>query len=224
MKQILLTLTLFFATTTFAQNCMNYYLLQNNKTIEMTIYNKKGDPTGKQVYSVSGLSTSGGATTATIKSEMFDKKGKTIATSTNNIKCSGGVMMMNMKMMLPQQQQEQLGKTEATAESVYVEYPANMNVGDNLKDASFSMDATMNGMQQNWTMNITDRKVEGKEKITTTAGSWDCYKISYKARMAIKTLGIGIPINMSGTEWFAPGFGVVKSQSNYGGTEITAMH
>jgi hypothetical protein len=224
MKKFLLGLSVFFTTTAFTQNCMNYYLLQNNKTIEMTIYNKKGDPTGKQVYSVSGLSNSGGATTATIKSEMFDKKGKTIATSTNNIKCSGGVMMMNMKMMLPQQQQEQFGKTEATAESVYIEYPSSMTVGDNLKDANFSMDANTNGMQQNITMNITDRKVEGKEKITTPAGSWDCYKISYKARMAIKTLGIGIPINMSGTEWFAPGFGVVKTQSNYGGTEITAIH
>jgi hypothetical protein len=224
MKKILVAVSLLFSTTVFAQNCMNYYLLQNNKTIEMTIYNKKGEPGGKQVYSVSGLSTSAGATTATIKSEMFDKKGKSLATSTNNIKCSGGVMMMNMKMMLPQQQQEQLGKTEATAESVYIEYPAGMAVGDNLKDANFTMDMNTSGMQQSVTMNITDRKVEGKEKITTSAGSWDCYKITYKARMAIKTMGIGIPINMNGTEWFAPGFGVVKTQSNYGGTEITAIH
>jgi hypothetical protein len=32
---------------------------------------------------------------------MFDKKGKSIVKATNNVKCNGGVMMMDMKMMIP---------------------------------------------------------------------------------------------------------------------------
>jgi hypothetical protein len=37
-------------------------------------------------------------------------------------------------------------------------------------------------------------------------------------------MGIGIPVNMNGTKGFAPLFSIVKSQSNYGGTKITAIH
>ncbi len=156
---------------------------------------------------------------------MFDDKDKLIATGYNEIKCSGGVMMMDMKMLIPQQQQQQAIKAaDVSAESNFLEYPNSINVGDDLKDGNFSMDMDMNGMKQQMTMVITNRKVNEKESITTPAGTWECYKISYKGRMSIKTLGIGIPLNMTGTEWFAPGFGIVKTESNYGGTEITAIN
>jgi hypothetical protein len=36
-------------------------------------------------------------------------------------------------------------------------------------------------------------------------------------------IGIGIPINADVTEWYAPGFGVVKTESGGGKTEITAI-
>lgn len=42
-----------------AQDCAHYLFLQKNKVIEMTIYNKKGDPNGRQVYEVSDVATSG---------------------------------------------------------------------------------------------------------------------------------------------------------------------
>ncbi len=72
-------------------------------------------------------------------------------------------------------------------------------------------------------MNVTDRKVEAKEAVTTTAGTWDCYKISFKSKMVIKMTVIGIPLNLSGTEWYAPGVGVIKTESKNGGTAITSI-
>jgi hypothetical protein len=39
----------------------------------------------------------------------------------------------------------------------------------------------------------------------------------------VKTVGIGIPFNSDNTEWFAPGVGIIKTQSKYGGTAITAI-
>ena len=117
-----------------------------------------------------------------------------------------------------------MGTTDAKAQSFYVEYPAMMKVGDNLKDASMEMTMDNKGMQQTMSMTVTNRKVEGQEKITTPAGSWDCFKITNHTKVVTKVMGMGIPINMDLTEWYAPGFGVVKSQSKYGGTEITAIH
>ncbi len=211
------------ATSTNAQECKDYYFLQNNKTVEMTIYNKKDDVVGKNVYHITDVQNSGGVTTATVNSEMFDKKGKSTVKATNNIQCNGGVMMMDMKMMIPQQQMEQFKTTEAKGEAVYLEYPGNMKVGDQLKDANFKMTGESGPMTFTLTMNITDRKVEGKESVTTTAGTWDCFKITSKSHMNIK-MAINIPTNFESTEWYAPGFGVVKTENKGGGgTAITSV-
>jgi hypothetical protein len=206
-----------------AQDCRNYYYLQNNKTVEMTIYNRKGDVSGKQVYTVSNVANSGGTTSATVESEMFDKKGKSITRAGNTIKCSGGVMMIDMKIFIPQQQAEQFNKAEASSKNVYLEYPSNMKPGDQLKNGAFTIEINKSGIQQTLSMTIDDRKVEGKETITTPAGTWECFRITYHSKLVIKTGPIGIPLNIEGTEWFALGFGIVKTESKSGKTEITAI-
>ena len=189
----------------------------------MTISDKKGETSGKQVYMVSNYQESSGSASATVNSEMFDKKGKSMSKASNSIKCMNGVMMMDMKMSMPQSQSEQVGNTDAKAENVYLEYPASINIGDNLKDGHMELSMDNKGMKQSITMDVTDRKVEGKENITTPAGTWDCYRITSHTKMKIKTMGIGIPMNMDVTEWFAPGFGVVKTKSKYGETAITSI-
>lgn len=215
----------YFASATYAQECSKFLFLQKDKTIEMTIYNKKGEPNGKQVYQVSDVSTSGGTTTGKLASEMFDKKGKSIAKSNSSVQCNGGVFSIDMRMMLPQQQAEQAdnGETQVTGQSNYIEYPSGMKVGDQLKDGSFAMDIKRGGMTQNLNMQITERKVLAQEPVTTPAGTWDCFKISAHSHIVIKTGPIGIPVNFDYTEWYAPGFGIVKSDGKYGGTAITSI-
>ncbi|MBO9564599.1 MAG: hypothetical protein J7621_17615 [Niastella sp.] len=220
---LLTLLACLLVTSGMAQDCKGFYYLQNNKTIEMTIYNKKGDANGKQVYNVSEVTNGGGTVTGQLNSEMFDKKGKSISKAKGTIQCKGGVMMVDMKMTLPAAQQEQFGTTDAKAENIYMEYPASMQVGDQLKDATMDLQIDNKGMKQSINMIVSNRKVEGKEQVTTTAGTWDCFKITYKSKITIKTMGIGIPVNIEGTEWFAPGFGIVKTDSKHGGTAITAI-
>ena len=223
MKQIFALVCVLSVISMHAQDCKHYYYLQNNKTIEMSIYDKKGDVNGKLVYTIDGVANAGGLTTANVQSHVFDKKGRTIAKGTSVMKCNGGVLMINMKMMMPTPQAEQFSQTNVKAQDFYIEYPTDMGKGDQLKDGTLSMDVDNNGIPQSLTMTISDRKVEDKEKVTTSAGSWDCYKISYKSKMTIRMMGVGVPVNMDGTEWYAPGFGVVKTQSKHGGTEITSI-
>jgi len=222
MKYIFALICLLAAAGVHAQDCKNYYYLQNNKTIEMTIYGKKGDVAGKNVYQVSNVNSSGGSVTSDVNSEMFDKKGKSIIKSAMSIKCTNGVMMMDMKAMIPSAQAQQF-KMDAKADNVYIEYPNNMKPGDALKDATMTMDVNNNGMQQSLTMNVSNRKVEGKESVTSPAGTWDCFKITSHTKINMKMGPIGIPMNMDTTEWFAPGFGVVKTETKQGSTLITAV-
>src|SRR5687767_1766328 len=210
--------------TLFSQDCSNYYYLQNNKTIEMTISNNKGKESGKMTYTVSDSRKSGNAVTATINSEFVDAKGKSITKATNNVKCVNGVMQMDMKVFIPAAQQEQIKSGTATASDVYLEYPATMNVGDQLKDGLLNMDyETASGLKSSIEVSITERKVEGKETVTTPAGTWECFKITSKNKITSRIAGIGIPIRMDVTEWYAPGFGVIKTESKTGKTEITSI-
>lgn len=224
MKLITALTLLFLSGNLFSQDCANYYYLQNNKTIEMTISNKNGKESGKMTYVVSDSKKNGSSVTATINSEFVDVKGKTITKATNNVKCENGVMQMNMKTFIPAAQMEQMKSGTATANDVYLEYPANLNVGDQLKDGQFNMDyESTSGLKSSIEISITERKVEGRESVTTPAGTWECYKITSQNKIVSKIAGIGIPIKMSVTEWYAPGFGVVKTESKTGKTEITSI-
>jgi len=190
----------------------------------MTISNKKGEESGKMTYAVSESKKNGSSITAMINSEFVDAKGKTISKATNNVKCENGVMQMDMKTFIPPLQTEQMKTGEAKAADVYLEYPSNMNVGDQLKDGLFDMDyESTSGLKSSIEISITERKVEGKESVTTPAGTWECYRISAKNKIVSKTAGIGFPIKMDVVEWFAPGFGIVKTESKTGKTEITSI-
>jgi hypothetical protein len=217
-------LLLFFSRSVFGQDCSNYYYLQNNKTIQMTISNSKGNETGKLTYTISNSEKSGSSITATLNSEFVGANGKTITKASNEVKCENGVMQMNMKVFVPPAQLEQMKSGTATATDVYLEYPGNMNVGDQLKDGQFNMDyESTSGLKSSIEISITERKVEGKESVTTPAGTWECYRITSENKIVSKIAGIGIPIRMSVTEWYAPGFGVVKTESKTGKTEITSI-
>ena len=223
MKTLSVSLVLLIGTSAFSQNCSDFYFLQNNKTIEMTISNKKGKETGKVTYMISDVAKKGSVTSAIVKSDFVDKNGKSISKATNVIQCDNGNLMMDMKMFIPSTQQAQMGDISATGTVSYLEYPGNMKEGDALKDASFAMDfKSVSGLGGHISMDMTKRKVEGRETVTTPAGTWNCFKITYHSKMIFK-MGIGIPMNMDVTEWWAPGFGVVKTESDSGKTEITAI-
>ncbi len=205
----------------FAQ--CSYYYLQNNKTITIGMFDRKGKEDGKYVYKVSGVSKNGGITSATVQSEVFDKKGKSMGGGKGTMQCKSGVLMIDMRMMLSPQQMEQFKNAKVEGKGAYMEYPASLSVGQALQDGNFNMDMKMeNGMTSNVSIDVTNRKVEAKEKITIPAGTWEAYKITYDAKTVI-TMGIGIPIKMQLTEWFVPDFGMVKSSSKWGTQELLSV-
>lgn len=208
----------------YSQDCSNYYYFQNNKKIEMTISNNKGKESGKMIYKISDSKKSGSTTSATVSTEFIDNKGKSGMQATNKVQCANGVMQMDMKFLIPAGQTQQTQAASSTTSDVYLEYPANMNVGDQLKDGHLAMDSeSQGGVKSSVEIDITDRKVVSKESVTTAAGTWECYKITSTNKITNIISGIKIPIKMEVTEWFAPGFGIVKTESKTGKTEITSI-
>jgi hypothetical protein len=215
-----------------AQDCSGYYYLTNS-TIEMTTYDKKAKENGKLTYLISAVSNSGNTTTANFISEMKDEKGKTISKGTGKYKCSGDNLFIDAKVAMPQEQMGAYKDMDVKADEAFIEYPSNLSDGLALKDANFKMDIINKGsVFSTTTLEQTNRRVEGKESVTSPAGTWDCWKISYDGRFKATIggpSGIGIPVNFKSTEWFAPGFGIVKTETYnkngklVGSTLITAL-
>ncbi len=249
-KSLAIIVCLFFTARLFAQDCMQYMYMQKNKTIEMTATNNKGEVSFKSVTKVSDVNTTGGVTTANVVSEGYDKNGKLMNTSNITYKCDGGVMMMDMSFNMPQQSQQNTKMEMKMTNKGYMEYPSGIQVGDHLKDATTQMETTMNnGMTALTTVQITDRNVVSKESVTTPAGTWDCFKITYKTtssttlkggasadtvnnamsamdklRAKFGKLGPKMPSNTSETTlWYAPNFGMVKFQGKTFQMELTAI-
>lgn len=223
MKIILLVASFCTFNLLYSQDCKSYYLLQNNQTVEFGVYNKRGDDNGIISYKVSNVLTRGAVTSAIVKAEIFDKTRKSINISSNNIKCENGVIQMDMKLFLPQQQTEQFSRNGGKAKNVYLEYPLAIKAGDKLKDGSFDIETDNNGLKQTLKMQIFNRTVTGIEKVTTPAGSWDCAVITYHTRVDIQTGPIAIPLTFEATEWFAQGFGIIKTVSKTGSVELVAI-
>jgi len=250
-KFVFLVACFLIAVRLFAQDCTQYMYMQKNKTIEMTSFNNKGEANFKSVTKVSDVNTSNGVTTANVVSETYDKNGKLLGTSNVAYKCDGGVMMMdmNMNMSAAQTSQQNTKIDFKIINKGFTEYPAGMKVGDHLKDATSQMESTMsNGMTVVTTIQITDRIVAAKETVTTTAGSWDCFKITSKTtssttfkgahadtinsamstidKLKAKFAKLGPKMSSNSSEntiWYVPGFGMVKYQGKTFVMELTAI-
>jgi hypothetical protein len=251
MKKFVFSIACFIITVQlFAQDCTQYMYMQKNKTIEMTAFDNKKEMTFKSVTKVSDVTTENGTTTANVVAEGYDKNGKLISSTNIVYKCNGGVMMMDMNFNSPQQSSQQNTKmTFKVLNKSFMEYPNGMQVGDHLKDATSQIEMDMNnGMTGVTTTQITDRIVAGKENVTTTAGSWDCFKITYKTTSSTTFKGANadtinsamsamdkiraklgkfapkMPSNTSeSTVWYAPGFGMVKVQGKTFVMELTGL-
>lgn len=198
-----------------AQDCKGFYYL-NNGEVQMTVYDKKGSENGKLTYTISGAASNSGTTTAGFTSEMVNEKGKSISKASGTYKCSGGIMYLDARVAMPQEQLSAYKDMEVKADEIFIEYPASMSAGQTLKDANFKMEVFNKGnLFATATFDQVNRKVVAKETITTPAGTWECWKITYDAkfRSAVAPMNIGIPLNLQGTEWFAPGFGIVKTET-----------
>lgn len=79
------------------------------------------------------------------------------------------------------------------------------SAGESITDRTYSL---ISNMLKN-EINISGAAYMGEEKVSTTAGKFDCIKISYlkRTKIVLKTETVRV------TEWYAEGIGLVKSES-----------
>ncbi|MCW3467933.1 TapB family protein [Chitinophaga nivalis] len=212
-----------------AQDCKGYYYLLNNAVVEMTIYDAKNNPGGRNVYTITQVHKDGTGTTSDFTSTYYDKDNKVLTNGAGHFKCDGSGVAIDMKVGMPSMPQLKDVSMEGKTAAAFLDYPTVMQAGQELKGGSFEMSGSIKGMDVDFNYAITNRKVKGNEKVTTPAGTWDCVKIGYDLSFMMKMMGAEVPMKLVAEEWFAPGFGVVKTRSfdksgkPLGSTLITAV-
>ncbi|PVD51843.1 hypothetical protein DC498_12385 [Terrimonas sp.] len=225
MKSLLFTIFLTIAFLELAaQKCGSLYFSSGKKTIQLASYTRRGDDDGQIVYKISNISVKGNTSSSQINVQIFDKLQKLIGSNICNVKCNGNILLLDMKFFLPQQQIEQFKNAAIKEKAAFLEYPIALQPGDRLKDGIFEMEADKNGLELILKMEITERAVAGKEKVSTSAGAWDCFVIKSTTKLSIKTGPISIPIQFETTEWFNPSAGIIKTTNSTGYTEIVAIN
>lgn len=211
-KLVCYVILVFVSVNTAPAQCNEFYSLQNGSEWEYETYNGKGKLSGKNRQKVTSFTKTSNGFDATVHSVMTDEKEKELMNGDLQFKCENGTMYIDMRNFISEEQLKAFSNYEMKVESENLEVPSSLSVGESLKDGSVTVTASGAPFPMKMTMTITDRKVEGKESITTPAGTFDAYKISSKMKLQ-NQMGVTVNNEFSSVEWIAPKVGVVKSES-----------
>lgn len=216
MKKITIITFLFLtAARLFAQDCSKFIFMKKGRTMEMTTYGAGGRVIRKVVEVVQDVTTSGAVTTASAVAQNFDQNGKSRSKVNVSYKCDNGTLLIDASSSMPQQGNFQFS-------SAVLPYPSSVSVGQHFANATMTMTMNMGNKTITGKVDITNRTVVAKESLTTPAGTWDCYKMTYS--LTSTTEGIGMaPYTVTVTEWYVPGYAIVQYQMGASVTKLTAV-
>lgn len=203
---ILLLFSVFFVSySSLSQNaCKAYYPFEEGVKFEITNYSKKGKKEGAVNYEVTSIENN----VAIIKTVIFDQKGKEITTTEHEIACEGNSISIDFKSMINPDMFKQYKDMEMDITGTNIELPNDLKVGQSLKDANMNMAIDMGGIKMNMSVKMINRKVDKKESVTTPAGTFECFALSYDSEMKM-----GMKMTFKFKEWIAEGVGVVRNES-----------
>jgi len=206
------TILLLFAIigTTYAQtDCKPYAPTNKGATWEITNYNAKGKIQGKINYELVDKIVSGNDITFKIKSAAQDKKGKEVYINEFEAVCKDGKFDFGMAFKMDGNQLKSYENMDIQVDASKFEIPdMDAEPGTKLDDGSLEINIESGPIPMKMTILITDRKVEQRENISTTAGTFDCIVLTQtiSTKMMIK-------ITASSKEWYAENVGMVRSES-----------
>ena len=212
---------LFTAQFAISQNdCNMYYPLKEGAKFQITTYDKKNKPTSVLDYTVLNIENTASGKVATIKGSAKDKGDKMLTELEYKVTCKDNKLSIDYESLLSPQMMEQFKEMDYEITGTNLDWPNDISVGQTLPDSNMNMKISMGGMNMNMVLNITDRKVTGIENVTTPAGTYECYVITYNTN--VDTMGISH--KTSSKQWISKGVGLVKQEDTQKGkVENTSM-
>ncbi|WP_461108442.1 TapB family protein [Spirosoma koreense] len=190
-----LVLTTLIGIKSMAQDCLGM-TFKAGMGFEMSLFNAKDKPTGKITYQVKEVHKEGSSTVMDISAQFQDEKGNPRPPYAVHYTCTGDELIADMSGLFQSMQSNGPKDMEMKMKSNKLAYPGKFTVGQKLSDGQMEAEMSMSGnTMTTMTMNMINRQVEGKESITTPAGTFNAYKIT--SDMNSETRVMGIPVRNS---------------------------
>ena len=181
----------------------------------MTSYDKKDKTSAVLDYKVLKITNTAAGKVGAIHGSVKDDKGKMLAELEYDVICKDNKLSVDYKSMLSPQMMEQFKEMDYEITGTNLDWPNDLSVGMALPDGNMTMKIGMGGMNMTMTVDQKNRKVIGKEKMTTPAGTFDCYVVTFDT--AVK---MGINQTTSSKQWISEGTGMVKQEDSQKGKII----
>ena len=208
-KLNLILLILLFSSMVYAQDCKLFFPDQIGSLREMTSYDKKDRITGKTIQEILNVEEDVNDISLTVKTIIKDADENEISNSEIEVGCENGVFKIDMSDYLGDML-EAYQSMEIEMEGDNLSFPSNISVGDKLDDSSIDVRIINNGIQMmQMNIRIFNREVLDKEKVTTDAGTFDCFRISYDMESSTRI----ITVKTSSLEWIAEDVGVIRTET-----------
>ena len=192
-------------------NCKPYVPVTKGTKWEVTSYSPKDKATGTISYELLDVVISDNKSVFSIRSATFDKKGEQSFTNEFEATCVDGKFEFDMSFMMDGEAMQAYKDMDVDVDASEFEIPTMDAVpGTILKDGILTVKVGSAGMTIfKMVVNVTDRKVEAKEEITTPAGSFHCLNLTQN----IHTKMGFVKVDGTSKEWYAENIGVVRSES-----------
>ena len=206
-SSILVLLLVVSTTSLFAQDCSAYYPFKEGTTFELTSYDKKDKLLNTVNYKMASVTSKGKAVLATVEVEIFNDKKESVIQSSYNMTCEDDHVSIDFKSLISPEMLSKYQDIEIDFTGTDMIIPNDLAVGNTIPDSDVLMTVKMSPMQLKMTVKMLNGKVEKREKITTPAGTFDCYVISFETefKMGLKRRG-------KTRQWLAKGVGIVKTE------------
>lgn len=200
-------LFLLFVLSQAIAQCNEYFQFEQGTEWEMYHYNDKDKLTGKMQQKVTALDRTATGFNAKVHSVSYNAKNKEQAQTDIIYSCENGTLFIDMRNFIAEEQLKPFENFEMKVDAKNLEIPKKLEVGQSLNDANATITALNAPFPLKLSVDITNRKVAGKESITTPAGTFECFKIT--SNSTFKSI---VTAQFSTTDWLAPRVGIVKSE------------
>lgn len=193
-----------------SQECFKYFLEKKGTSVEYSNFDKKGNLTSINIRTVIDKKINADNVEVRYRIESKSVESDTTITSEFSAYCSNGVITIDMSDYFAGVDTSAYKDMEIEVTGDNVEFPSNPTAGQQLNDAQMTIVIKNNGTAfMTIESQITNRKVEAVENITTSAGTFETVKLSYDVNVKMGFITTQAKAN----EWYNEKYGLIKSES-----------
>lgn len=191
------------------QDACTAYLPAEGTKLTYFNFDKKGKQTSTTTTEITSVKTKGDTTYFRVHQLISTGKEKDNMENDLEFKCAGDVFIVDMNSVLNQEMMKSYQDATLTVTKNQMIIPAKLEPGMELEDGEISMVAHIEYITTNISARTFYRKVESKEEITTSAGTFTAFKIKGYVESKIAFMRFAFKT----VEWYVQDVGIVRSES-----------